>query len=123
MTAVKYQSATFVAAYLGVSTGSIHNWSTNPPEGFPGPDSVHYGLDGKVTARGWLAERLPSMREWQATRLQKEGEDASAHWLLVDEAMRRKGRKKKVTRVPPGQIAFDLSASGVPAEAVKADAE
>ena len=56
-------------------------------------------------------------------RLQKEGEDASAHWLLVDDAMRRKGRKKKVTRVPPGQIAFDLSASGVPAEVVKADAE
>jgi hypothetical protein len=103
-----YQSATFVAAYLGVSTGSVHNWATNPPEGFPEPDCEIYGIGSKVTARGWLSERLPSMREWQAKRLHKEGEEATAYWLLVDEAMRR-GGKKKATRVPPGQIAWDFS--------------
>lgn len=104
---IKYQNATFVANYLGVSTGSIHNWSTNPPAGFPEPDSVHYGEDNKITARGWLPERLPSMREWQAKRLGKEGADAEAHWLMVDAEM-RKGRKNKRTQVPPGQIAIDI---------------
>jgi hypothetical protein len=112
-----FQSATFVASYLGVSTGSVHNWATNPPEGFPEPDCEIYGVGGKVTARGWLPERLPAMREWQAKRLHKEDEDAVAYWLLVDEAMRQGGKKKKATRVPPGQIAFDLSATGVKSEA------
>jgi hypothetical protein len=104
---VKYQSATFVAEYLGVSTGSVHNWSKNPPEGFPEPDSIHYGLDGKVTARGWLPERLPAMREWQAARLGKKAEEAAAEWLLIDAEM-SKGNRRKVTQVPPGQIALDI---------------
>lgn len=105
---VNYQSATFVAEYLGVSTGSVHNWSKNPPEGFPEPDSVHYGLNGKVTARGWLPERLPAMREWQADRLGKKPEEAAAEWLLIDAAMAAGPRSKKATRVPPGQIALDI---------------
>lgn len=105
---VNYQSATFVARYLGVSTGSLHNWATNTPDGFPKADCEIYGIGSKVTARGWLPEHLPLLREWYARRLDlTKPEDAAAHWLLVDAAMTRT-KRKSLTRVPPGQIALDI---------------
>lgn len=104
---ITYQSATFVAKYLGVSTGSVHNWTMNPPDGFPEPDCEIYGVGGKITARGWIPERMPSLRTWYAKRLELEPEDAEAHWLLVDAAMTRETRKASIP-VPVGQMAIEM---------------
>lgn len=112
MPPVNYQSATYVARYLGVSPGSVHNWSTNPPEGFPDPDCVLYGIDNKVTARGWLPEHLPLLREWYAAKMKWDSEKAAAEWLLIDAEL-FKNLTVKTTQVPPspvgeGQLTIDL---------------
>jgi hypothetical protein len=108
---MEFVSATAVAAYLGVTAGSVHNWCTNPPEGFIEPDAVTRGIDGKVVARSWFPEKLPQMREWMENRLKLETEiDKANHWSLVNEGLKskRETKRRKKLGISDGQTAIGV---------------
>jgi hypothetical protein len=100
-----FYSSAYVAAYLGTSPTSVHNWLGE--EDFPQPESVHLGLGGTVTTRGWSSEQLADLRTWRTRRLGLDEDDATRHWLSVDEAL-REGRRIKRDHVTKGQLTFDM---------------
>lgn len=120
--------AAYVAAYLGASNGSLHNWCKNPPiapiqnpDGtfsempFPGPDVEITGLDEggslKVTARGWHADSLPDLRTWYVNWMRAtnrrwrrmQDEAVAEHWRQVDENLRTGRTKSRETSQVEGQ--------------------
>lgn len=109
--AMEFVSATAVAAYLGVTAGSVHNWCVNPPKGFIEPDAITRGIDGKIVARSWFPEKLPQMREWMENRLGLEKQiDKDNHWALVNEGMKSTREKKRRKRLglSEGQTAIGV---------------
>lgn len=106
--AEKLRGATYVAAYLGVTSGSLHNWCKDPPPGFPGADFETLGLEDAVTARSWWPSNLPELRVWYATWRRFTDEEARTYWSAVDTNLSQ-GRKKSVgCDVHPGQTVLDI---------------
>jgi hypothetical protein len=109
--AMEFISATAVAAYLGVSAGSVHNWCVNPPEGFAEPDAITRGIDGKIVGRSWFPEKLPEMRIWMEGRLKLTNQvDKDAHWALVNEGLKssRERKRRKTLGISDNQTAIGL---------------
>lgn len=100
-----FYGAAYVAAHIGTTTTSLHNWLN--ADDFPQPESVHYAATGKVSSRGWSAHQLPELRSWVENRLDLEGDDATAHWTLVDADVVNKRRIAR-DHVSENQLFIDL---------------
>lgn len=119
-----FYGASYVAAYLGITLTTIHNWQKRDPEGFIQPEVTITGLSGKTSAVGWSPHQLPLLREWYAARIELDADTVDAHWALVDAdlAARHQVEEKKdeEPRVPahihPDQITFSIPGQRAEAE-------
>lgn len=119
-----FYGASYVAAYLGVTLTTIHNWQKRDPEGFVQPEVTISGLSGKTSAVGWSAHQLRPMREWYGQRIELDADTAEAHWALVDSDLAKRTqteeKKSEEPKVPahihPDQITFTIPGQRAEAE-------
>lgn len=83
----EYFSTTYVASYLGITPGALHNWCKKPPTGFPGSDIEIIGVDKSTTARGWHPDSLKGLRRWYVGFYRLPGDVATHRWNAIDRAM------------------------------------
>lgn len=122
-TPTRLYGASYVAAYLGVSLTTVHNWLKNPREDFPEPDVLITGLSGKNSAFGWSPFRLPEMRSWVTLHAKMDEAEAANHWAEIDNSLiANHPQASHHHQAPadaqlgqiPGQISFKIPAQRAP---------
>ena len=104
--AIRCYGAPWVAVYLSVELGTLHNWCKKPPDGFVEPDAEMCGLGtrGPRPHKGWTEEKLSSLRAWYESRRGMSPDEARVHWARVDQEMKEGKRPSKKPEVPEGQF-------------------
>lgn len=99
--------ASYLAAHLGTSLTSIHNWRSAPDSTFPPPVACVRGRNGQRPTYGWRESDLPAIRSWYAKRFHLDEEAATRRWSALDEEMRRSGglrQAEEATPIHPDQL-------------------
>jgi len=113
MEPVEHHGASYVAAYLGTSLTSIHNWRNDSRSDFPAPSIVIMGVGSSAAAFGWSKEQLPELRAWYAQRMKIDEATAEARWKAIDS--QPLGKRTAPPTVHPDQGMLTIPASGIAA--------
>lgn len=103
--------AQYVAAYLGVSSATVNYWVKTSQENFPEPDFEAVAHRDRPVARLWTEDKLPLLRAWYANRNKMSSEEAAAHWVRVDHAIKNRiALPSKKATVHPDQMTIEVTA-------------